>query len=159
MGFTIFLYALLVLTPIWWILGLILPKIKRRTVFFAMMAVIFIYVLCFVAGLFFSIYEPQSYWHSMPLSMSFFNDHLNSDNNLLEMMDLPIIFVLQLFLTSFRILFTHFTIGFAVSYACGIFILYNWWLAAYRCWKMRNPRKGFGDNIPLDEMFKRSYRI
>jgi hypothetical protein len=144
-------YALPVVLLIWFVLGLFLSKIRRRTVMFFIFMGLLVYWLAFIGGCAASFFfEPASYWKGMELdlqhSMSFFNAYVRAtdDDHFYRMLILPYLFVGLCFKLSFYVLTTHFNLCFAFFYAIAGFCVYNWAKAAVYARLIRTPSWGFG---------------
>ncbi len=130
---------------IWITARLLLGRIKSRTFMFFVLMTCLLYVTCTLGGLFASFFfEPESYWYSMHIDMSYWNAHaFPPGSTLAHALAVPYIGAVQFLLISFYILHTHFNWSFAAFFAGGIFTLFNWVSATVSCWRMRDPNYGF----------------
>jgi hypothetical protein len=158
--FIIMFYVVITMLTVYGILRLFLSKIKARTAIFFIFMFNLLYFTCFMAGILYTFAlntNDLEYWHSMPTSMSFFENYIAAGENFGWYLLAPYYFTVQFYITTMAIVITHFSVGFAISYTAGFITLFNWIRAAVYASRMRNPQKGFGDDmcIALLEGMKR----
>ena len=140
-----FFYLAAPFLALWIIFRILFGHIKARTFMFFVFMFSVVWFFSTSAGLFASFwFEPESYWHTMHLDLSYWDTHaFPPGDTLAHVLVLPYIAAVQGLLIWLYIMHTHFNWSFAVFYGVGIWTMINILSCIVSCKRMRNPNYGF----------------